>query len=143
MALDRDVERIEYGTNHPLTTIKAAADEVFYCGSIVMVDTDGYAYVGATDANSKVIGVAAYALDMTGLSSGEDSVIVKSGIFGDFENSASSDAIAEDDRFKSCYLVDDDTVALTDGGSTRSLAGTIHDVTADGRVVVQFEIVRN
>jgi hypothetical protein len=38
---------------------------------------------------------------------------------------------------KQCYLVDDQTVAKTDGTNTRSPAGFVRDVDADG-VWVEF-----
>ena len=49
-----------------------------------------------------------------------------------FANSASADAIALADVGADCYIVDDQTVALTNGSSTRSVAGKIHDVDSSG-----------
>ena len=43
-------------------------------------------------------------------------------------NSSSADLIEGDDIGKTAYIVDDETVALTDGSSSRSAAGTIYDV---------------
>jgi hypothetical protein len=68
---------------------------------------------------------------------------VEHGTLGWFNTAGSSDTIAADDIKKSCYLYDDDTVALTDGSAARSYAGTIHKVDPDtGLVAVQFEVVR-
>lgn len=67
----------------------------------------------------------------------KDSVNVRCGIFK-FENSAAGDLIANDDAGKLCYIVDDQTVALTDGGSTRSAAGKIYSVDTDGAVWVSI-----
>jgi len=143
MALAANAGRINYGRKIPFTTWDAAATQVFYQGAIVIVKTDGFAYVGVTGTGHKVIGVCACELDTTGLADGAKSVIIEPGTWGDFTNSATTDAIATDDRGKTCYVVDDDTVALTDGGSTRSAAGTIFDVADDGTsVVVQFEVIR-
>lgn len=143
MALTQDTGRCNYGRKIPFTTWDAAANQVFYQGSIVVVKTDGFAYVGVTGTGQKVPGVCMCPLDTTGIADGVRSVIVDPGTWGDFTNSASTDAIATDDRGKTCYVVDDDTVALTDGGSTRSAAGTIFDVADDGTsVVVQFEVIR-
>ena len=143
MALSADVGRVNYGSNIPLMTWKAAANQVFYNGAIVCKKTDGFAYVGDEYTGAQTLGVAAFALDTTGDTNGDHDVIVQPGTFGDFSNSASSDAIAEDDRGKQCYVVDDDTVALTDGGATRSAAGMVYDIADDGTsVVVQFEVIR-
>lgn len=49
-----------------------------------------------------------------------------------FANSASTDLIAQADVGADCYLVDDQTVAKTNGGSTRSRAGKIIAVDSAG-----------
>ena len=49
-----------------------------------------------------------------------------------FLNSSAGDLIALSDIGASCYIVDDQTVAKTNGGTTRSVAGKIRDVDADG-----------
>jgi hypothetical protein len=146
MALTADYPRVNYGSCIPHDTWFAAANQVFLQGSIILVKADGYAYVGtayATASAGFVLGIAAYALDTTGIASGVESVIIDPGTWGDFSNSAAADAIAEDDRGKVCYVVDDDTVALTDGGGTRTAAGRIHSLADDGvSVVIQFEVLR-
>lgn len=146
MALTQDVSRVNYGSCIPHDTWFAATNQVFYQGSIILVKADGYAYVGTAYAAASlgfVVGIAAYALDTTGIASGVSSVIIDPGTFGDFTNSASADAIAEDDRGKTCYLVDDDTVALTDNTGARTAAGRIHSIADDGTsVVIQFEVLR-
>ncbi len=144
MALASDVARVNYGSCLPQETWIAAPTQVFYQGSIVLVKADGLAYVGVAYAAASlgfVPGIASYALDSTGSST--SSVVIDPGTFGEFTNSASADAIAEDDRGKLCYLVDDDTVALTDNSGARTVAGRIHSLTDDAtKVVVQFEVLR-
>lgn len=144
MALASDVSRVNYGSCLPQDTWLAAPTQVFFQGSIILVKADGLAYVGGAYAASSagfVLGVASFPLDSTGSST--SSVIVQPGTFGNFTNSASADAIAEDDRGKVCYLVDDDTVALTDNGGARTVAGRIHSLADDlTSVVVQFEVLR-
>lgn len=49
-----------------------------------------------------------------------------------FANSAAADLIENHDAGARCYMVDDDTVALTDGTGTRSVAGVIIRVDSDG-----------
>jgi hypothetical protein len=146
MALSGNVSRINYGSCIPQDTWFAATNQVFCQGSIILVKADGYAYVGAAYATASagfVLGVAAYELDTTGIASGVSSVVVDPGTWGDFSNSAAADAIAEDDRGKLCYLVDDDTVALTDDTGARTAAGRIHSLADDGAsVVIQFEVLR-
>jgi hypothetical protein len=55
-----------------------------------------------------------------------------------FANSAAGDLIATADIGTVCYIVDDQTVAKTNGTSTRSPAGVVVDVDAQG-VWVSFD----
>jgi len=145
-ALTADYPRVNYGSCIPQDTWFAAANQVFLQGSLILIKADGLAYVGvpySTASAGFVLGHAAYALDTTGIASSVASVVISPGTWGDFDNSAAADAIAEDDRGKVCYLVDDNTVALTDGGGTRTAAGRIHSLADDGSsVVIQFEVLR-
>lgn len=56
---------------------------------------------------------------------------VRSGVFR-YGNSAAGDAITKAHIGDTCYLVDDQTVALTDATGTRSAAGKIVDVDSAG-----------
>lgn len=47
-------------------------------------------------------------------------------------NSAAGDLIAQTEVGKACYIVNDQTVAKTDGGATRSIAGKVTRVEAAG-----------
>lgn len=145
-ALAQNTGRTNYGSHLPPRTWEAADDQVFKQGSIVLIKSDGLAYVGvayAAASNGFVPGVAACELDTTIPANQGKSVIIEPGIWGDFDNSAAADAIAEDDRGKLCYLVDDNTVALTDNSGARTLAGRIEEIADDGTsVVVQFEVLR-
>jgi hypothetical protein len=49
-----------------------------------------------------------------------------------FANSASTDEIVDDDIGKLCYIVDDQTVAKTNGANTRSVAGIVVGLDANG-----------
>ncbi len=142
MALAQSTSR-NIVTLSPLKPWKAAANQVFFAGGVVIIKTDGFAYVGVTGTGQLIPGVCAFDLDTTGLADGAKDVILTGGTIGVFENSANADLIAEDDIGKRCYLVDDETMALTNGGSTRSDAGMVFDVDADGRVTVQFELLRS
>jgi hypothetical protein len=63
---------------------------------------------------------------------------VEQGIFR-FNNSSAGDAIAVTERGKVCYVVDDNTVAKTDSGGTRPLAGLVIDIDSSG-VFVQCSL---
>jgi len=54
-----------------------------------------------------------------------------------FANSTAGDAVTSADLLKDCYLTDDQTVAKTNGSSTRSVAGRVWKV-ANGQVLVEM-----
>jgi hypothetical protein len=107
----------------------AAATKI-YAGALVMLD-GGYAKPGAVATGKVAVGRAEEQVDNSGGSNGDVTVRVKRGVFL-FNNSAASDAIALSDVGANCYIVDDETVAKTNGTNTRSVAGKIEDVSAEG-----------
>jgi hypothetical protein len=107
-----------------------------YAGGIVMLDSSGRALKGATATGCIGVGLALTNrdLDTYDNSSGADgalSVRFDEGIFL-AKNSSAGDAIAAGDEGKPCYIVDDETVAKTDGSSTRSPAGRVFRVDSAG-----------
>lgn len=85
---------------------------------------------GSTVTARKTVGVA----KETSVNAGADGAVtfeVEGGIFK-FGNSAAGDAITDADIGADCYVVDDQTVAKTDGTGTRSKAGRIIKVESDG-----------
>ncbi|MCO5083076.1 MAG: hypothetical protein M9955_15645 [Rhizobiaceae bacterium] len=98
-------------------------------GAIVVMDS-GLAVPGKTATGLVVLGIATDTVDNTG-GDGAAKVTAERGCFK-FANSTSTDAIAGSEIGKDCYLVDDQTVAKTNGSSTRSVAGKVIDVDSDG-----------
>lgn len=113
----------------------AAATRIF-AGAMVAINASGYAVPGATATTLKAAGVAEHRADNTGGADGDIRVRLRKSVHC-FGNSAAADAIALTDIGSPCYIVDDQTVAKTDGGGTRSAAGTVFDVDAAG-VWVKF-----
>lgn len=62
---------------------------------------------------------------------GDKLVVVRPGIYA-WKNSSGADAVTQADVGSTCYVVDDETVAKTDGGGTRSAAGVVIAVDQDG-----------
>lgn len=116
-----------------------AADTVIDGGKIVCGDTSGNLVPGATSATLVALGVATDQFDNTDGAAGDVMGDYESGCFGPFDNSAGGDEITLADKGKLCYLVDDETVALTSNSGARSIAGTIADVDDDG-VYVEFGV---
>jgi hypothetical protein len=107
-----------------------AATKIFG-GSLVCLNAAGNATKGATALNLKAIGRARATADNTAGAAGALAVETETGVFR-FANSAAGDLIARADLLADCYIVDDQTVAKTTGGATRSIAGKIVDVDANG-----------
>jgi hypothetical protein len=118
----------DFGGGAPL----AAA--TFYKGAIVVFDqADSKVKPGVTNATSIALGrCEEHVLPNSGLTG----IRVRSGIFGPYNNSVSADLIANDDAGKLCYVVDDNTVALTSNTNARSIAGIVYKVDASGGVYV-------
>lgn len=116
--------------------VPVAAATKIYQGGMVAINASSLAVPGATSTTLKCIGRADETADNTAGSAGDKKITVRRGVF-QFANSASGDLIALKDVGAVCYMVDDQTVALTNGSSSRSVAGKIHDVDANG-VWVEF-----
>jgi hypothetical protein len=67
---------------------------------------------------------------------------VRSGIFK-YGNSSAGDLIAAVNIGADCYIVDDQTVALTSNTGARCKAGKVHGVDTDGGVYVAFSFPIN
>jgi hypothetical protein len=133
MALSNERDTPEAGTIIQGYPVLAGAK--IFKGSLVVLD-GGYACPGKAATAVKCVGRAEETVDNAGLGNGGKVVLVKRGCFR-FANSAAADAIAQADVGNTCYVVDDQTVAKTDGhaGETpasRSAAGVIEAVDAAG-----------
>jgi hypothetical protein len=106
------------------------AAKTIYQGGLVVLDA-GYAEPGNVDTDLIAVGRAEETVDNSAGSAGDLNVRVRRGIFK-FGNSASTDLIAQADVGADCYIVDDQTVAKTNGSSARSRAGKIVAVDSDG-----------
>lgn len=108
-----------------------AASTRIYAGSLVCLNASGYAVPGSTSATLSARGVAQEQVDNSSGLAGDKRVETRRGVFK-FANSASGDAITIANIGANCYIVDDQTVALTHATTTRSLAGVIRGVDSDG-----------
>lgn len=112
---------------------------VFYHGQMVGVDATGYLVPALTSTAVKRPGRVNLSperkIDTTGIASGGKKLKIEFGEFA-WNNSAAGDLIAQADVGNDCYIVDDNTVAKTDGSASRSKAGKIMEVEAGGQVWV-------
>ncbi|WP_372605598.1 hypothetical protein [Actibacterium sp.] len=114
-----------------------AAASLIYGGAIVMRDAAGNLVPGQTALNLIGIGRAEERVDNSTGAAGDLALRYRPGTFR-YANSAAADEITAADIGAVCYAVDDQTVAKTDGTLTRSPAGIIEDVDAQG-VWVRFD----
>lgn len=112
-----------------VTAYPVAADTVIHQGGLVVLAA-GYAAPGSTATGLVAVGRAESSVNNAGGAAGAQQVEARVGVFR-FANSV-ADPIAAADRGSACYIVDDQTVAKTSGSGTRSLAGTVYGVDADG-----------
>jgi len=107
--------------------LAVAASSMCYAGTIAVMNASGYAAPASTATGLIALGVFTRQVDNTSGADGDEVVEIERDFFR-FANSAGADEITATDIGSRCYLVDDQTVALTDGTSTRSVAGIIDDV---------------
>lgn len=107
-----------------------AANVTIFGGAIVVLDALGNAGPGATGVGLIARGVAVER-KVNGPTIGAEKIRTQACV-GVFANSGAADAITRAEIGDDCWIVDDQTVAKTDGGATRSKAGKIVDVSAEG-----------
>ena len=96
-------------------------------GTIAVMNATGFAEPGTTATGLVALGAFSAEHDNRNGAAGALIAEVERGIFH-FDNSEGADEITASDIGKVCYLVDDQTVALTDGTATRSPVGFIDEV---------------
>lgn len=117
--------------NGDTLSLKAAAAKKYFAGSLVARDANGRATPGAVATTLRGVGRVAETVDNSGGLDDALDVTVERGIFR-YANSAAADLITTANIGADCYIVDDQTVAKTDGTGTRSVAGKIFDVDSLG-----------
>jgi len=111
--------------------IPVATGVKIFAGALVCFSATGFATPGATATTLVSAGRAEEQVDNTAGADGAVTVRTKRGVFR-FANSAAADAITAAEIGDACYLVDDQTVAKTDATATRSVAGKIINIDAQG-----------
>lgn len=115
----------------PSNIAPVAADAVIYVGAMVAINATGFLEPASTSTTIIVAGRAVEQVDNTGGDDGAVSCKFERGIFL-MKNSADADELTLADLGSAVFAVDDQTVAKTDGGGTRSAAGTLYWFDDDG-----------
>lgn len=121
-----------YGVVPARRTVPMKAGVKIFQGAMVAIDSSGNAMPAGLLAGGSVraIGVAAATFDNTGGAAGAIECEVLLGVFklannaGELVTRASVGAL--------CYVLDDQTVSLTNGTNTRPNAGIVQHVDSDG-----------
>lgn len=114
-----------------LIAVPVAANVKIFAGSLVAASATGLATPGATATTLTYLGRAEEQIDNTGGAASAKSVLVRRNESFKFANLA-ADLVTQASLGKVCYIVDDQTVALTSAAATRSVAGVVIGVEADG-----------
>ncbi len=108
------------------TSVPLAAATTVYQGGIAVRNAAGYGAPGSTATTLRAVGIWRQTVANPG-AAGAASAEAERGCFR-FDNSASGDLITIADIGATAYIVDDQTVAKTNGSNTRSALGIIRDV---------------
>jgi hypothetical protein len=142
-AAQADRKAPQYGTPDSvlpyLINLPMASATTIYAGTMVAVDASGNAVPASASTALKLAGRAESQVVNSG-AAGAKTINVKPGVFA-FNNSAAGvDLIAAANTFSYCYAVDDNVVALTDGGGTRPIAGMIFPFDPNNSSAVQVGV---
>lgn len=114
-----------------LVPVKVAANAVIFAGALVAANASGFAVPGSVATTLTYLGRADEAVNNTGGSNGDITVNVRRGKAFKWKNSG-ADPVTQASLGKVCYIVDDETVAATNGTNTRSAAGIVIQLDSDG-----------
>jgi hypothetical protein len=103
-----------------------------FAGALVMRNAAGFIVRGAVAVGAFGVGVAEQPLNNTAGANAAANVRYRTGVTARFRNSSAGDLIVQADVGGIAWIADDDQVAKTNGGATRSRAGIIEAVDAQG-----------
>ncbi len=114
-----------------LISVPVAAATKIYAGGLTVANATGYAAPGVVATTLTYLGRAEETVDNSSGADGDKDVLVRRKKAFKFKNYG-SDLVTQADLGKTCYIFDDETVAKTDGTSSRSAAGIVVGVESDG-----------
>lgn len=119
-----------------------AASNLIFAGALVMRNATGFLVKGQTATGLVGVGRAEAQADNSAGGDGALALYYRPGTYH-FANSAAADEITAAEIGDKCYAVDDQTVAKTHATNTRSPAGIIDGVDANGVWVRVDEALTN
>lgn len=118
-----------------LIVVPVAAGQKIPAGALVAASATGFATNGATATTLAYLGRAEGLADNTAGADGAISMTIRRGKAFKWANE-SGDPVTQTSVGRACYIVDNQTVAKTNGTNTRSQAGTVLGVDVDGVWVI-------
>ncbi|VXD04164.1 hypothetical protein [Pseudomonas sp. 9Ag] len=115
--------------NATVIAVLVASNAKIFAGALVVANANGYAAPGSTAVGLTYLGRAEDSVDNTGGADGAATVPVRRLNAFKWGNDGS---ITQAHQGKTAYIVDDQTLAATDGTGTRSAAGRIVGIESDG-----------
>lgn len=114
-----------------LVPVPVAAGTRIFAGTIVVANAAGFAAPGSTATGLAYLGRADEGVDNSTGAAGARIVLVRRGKVFKYANAA-ADPVTQASFGRVAYIVDDQTVAATSGTNTRSAAGIVLGIDADG-----------
>lgn len=129
MALSKD--RLTPRKAGDLISVPVAANAVIFAGGLTVANATGFAAPGSVATTLTYLGRAEESVDNTGGANGDKTVTVRRREAFYWKNHG-ADLVTQASLGKACYIVDDETVAATNGTNTRSAAGIVVGVDSGG-----------
>lgn len=114
-----------------LIAVPIAAATKVLAGTIACANATGFAVGGDTALNLTYIGTFDETIDNLAGGDGAAQVMVRRGKAFHLANDG-TDPVTQAGLGKPCYIVDNQTVAATDGGGTRSASGIVLGIESGG-----------
>lgn len=136
----RNIPRLGETSQLDVFKFPIAANVRIFPGAGLALNASGQVAPAVTATTLKSAGVAEREYNNLGGAAGALTVEARAGVFP-FVNSSAGDAIVQADVGADCFWVDDQTVAKTNGTSTRSVAGKVVSVSeGDSLVYVRVSL---
>lgn len=114
-----------------LISVPVATNVKCYAGGLAVANATGFAAPGSVATTLTYLGRFEETVDNTGGANGAKAVLIRRKKAFKFKNHG-ADLVTQAELGKTCYIVDDETVAKTNGTSTRSAAGKVVGIDSDG-----------
>lgn len=135
--IERNTDSLLSSGVPPFRNFPIAGGQKILYGTIVVVSPSGYIAEGFAVNEAVGAGVALATADNLTGDDGDKTADVGFGVYYFFSGTG-PDAITAADYGKKVFVIDNQTVGATDGDGTRSAAGVVFDVRADGQIGVNF-----